>query len=154
MRKFLLFCLILIGVLGVSELYMAIDADAQQRTRCRTTNRAKLWVSLRNNGTLGHSLDGGSIFGAEVGMSYPGRWTSTYASGIVGRVNRQDNSRGNGVWVMARTNDGRKFVSQGGPRQPSADIFPIQHNPRNNVESIASIWRSVWRAGSPSATRS
>ena len=147
MRKFLLFCLILIGVLGVSELYMAIDADAQQRTRRRTTNRAKLWVSLRNNGTLGHSLDGGNIFGAEVGMAYPGRWTSTYRSGIVNRVNRQDNSRGNGVWVMARTDDGRKFVSQGGPRQPSADIFPVQHNPRNNVESIAPIWRSVWRDG-------
>ena len=147
MRKFLLFCLILIGVLGVSELYMAIEADAQQRTRRRTTNRAKLWLSMRNNGTLGHSLDGGNIFGPEVGMAYPGQWTSTYASGIVGRVNRQDNSRGNGVWVMARTDDGRKFVSQGGPRQPSADIFPIQHNPRNNVESIAAIWRSVWRSG-------
>ncbi len=147
MRKFLFFCLILIGVLGVSELYMVIDADAQQRTRRRTTNRAKLWVSLRNNGTLGHSLDGGSTFGVEVGMSYPGRWTSTYRAGIVNRVNRPDNSRGNGVWVMARTDDGRKYVSQGGPRQPSADIFPIQHNPRNNVESIAPIWRSVWRAG-------
>ncbi|MDE2700000.1 MAG: hypothetical protein OXI23_14100, partial [Gemmatimonadota bacterium] len=132
---------------GASELYMLIDAEAQQRTRRRTTNRGKLWLSMRNNGTLGHSLDGGSTFGVEVGMSYPGRWVSTYRAGIVNRVNRPDNSRGNGMWVMARTDDGRKFVSQGGPRQPSADIFPIQHNPRNNVEGIASIWRSVWRSG-------
>ncbi len=132
---------------GASELYMLIDAEAQQRTRRRTTNRSRLWLSMRNNGTLGHSLDGGSTFGVEVGMSYPGRWTSTYRAGIVNRVNRPDNSRGNGVWVMARTADGRKFVSQGGPRQPSADIFPIQHNPRNNVESIAAMWRSVWRGG-------
>ena len=132
---------------GASELYIVIDADAQQRTRRRTTNRSKLWLSMRNNGTLGHSLDGGSTFGVEVGMSYPGRWISTYRAGLVNRVNRPDNSRGNGMWVMARTDDGRKFVSQGGPRQPSADIFPIQHNPRNNIESIASIWRSVWRGG-------
>ena len=132
---------------GASELYLLIDAEAQQRTRRRTTNRSRLWLSMRNNGTLGHSLDGGSTFGVEVGMSYPGRWTSTYRAGIVNRVNRPDNSRGNGVWVMARTDDGRKFVSQGGPRQPSADIFPIQHNPRNNVESIAAMWRSVWRGG-------
>ncbi len=146
-KKFTRVLLAFVVLWGASELYMVIDADAQQRTRRRTTNRGKLWLSMRNNGTLGHSLDGGNIFGPEVGMAYPGRWTSTYRSGIVNRFNRQDNSRGNGVWVMARTDDGRKYVSQGGPRQPSADIFPIQHNPRNNVESIAAIWRSVWRAG-------
>ena len=146
-KRFTRVLLAFVVLWGASELWTIIDADAQQRTRRRTTNRAKLWLSMRNNGTLGHSLDGGSTFGVEVGMSYPGRWTSTYRAGIVNRVNRPDNSRGNGVWVMARTDDGRKFVSQGGPRQPSADVFPIQHNPRNNVESIASIWRSVWRSG-------
>ena len=146
-KRFTQVLLAFVVLWGASELYMVIDADAQQRTRRRTSNRAKLWLSMRNNGTLGHSLDGGSTFGVEVGMNYPGRWTSTYRSGIVNRFNRQDNSRGNGVWVMARTDDGRKFVSQGGPRQPSADIFPIQHNPRNNIESIASTWRSVWRGG-------
>ena len=146
-KKFTRVLLAFVVLWGASELYMLIDAEAQQRTRRRTTNRGKLWLSMRNNGTLGHSLDGGDIFGPEVGMSYPGRWTSTYRSGIVNRFNRQDNSRGNGVWVMARTDDGRKYVSQGGPRQPSADVFPIQHNPRNNVESIAAIWRSVWRSG-------
>lgn len=146
-KRFTRVLLAFVVLWGASELYMVIDVEAQQRTRRRTTNRGKLWLSMRNNGTLGHSLDGGDIFGPEVGMAYPGRWTSTYRSGIVNRFNRQDNSRGNGVWVMARTNDGRKYVSQGGPRQPSADVFPIQHNPRNNVESIAPIWRSVWRAG-------
>ena len=133
---------------GASELYLAIqEADAQQRTRRRTTNRSRLWLSMRNNGTLGHTFDGARVFGPEVGMSYPGRWTSTYRSGIVNRFNRQDNSRGNGVWVMARSDDGRKYVSQGGPRKPSADVFPIQHNPRNNVEGIGPIWRSVYRSG-------
>lgn len=146
-KRFVRVLLAFVVLWGASELWNAIDVDAQQRTRRRTTNRAKLWLSMRNNGTLGHSLDGGDIFGPEVGMSYPGRWTSTYRSGIVNRVNRQDNSRGNGMWVMARTDDGRKFVSLGGPRKPSADIFPIQHHPRNNVESIGPIWRSVWRSG-------
>ena len=146
-KKFTRVLLAFVVLWGASELYMVIDADAQQRTRRRTTARGKIWLSMRNNGTLGHSLDGGDTFGPEVGMSYPARWQSTYRSGIVNRFNRQDCSRGNGMWVMARTDDGRKFVSQGGPRQPSADVFPIQHNPRNNVESIAPIWRSVWRSG-------
>ena len=146
-RRFTRVLLAFVVLWGASELWTVIDADAQQRTRRRTSNRGRLWLSQRNNGTLGHSLDGGDVFGPEVGMAYPGRWTSTYRSGIVNRFNRQDNSRGNGVWVMARTDDGQRFVSQGGPRKPSADIFPIQHNPRNNVEGLGPLWRSVWRSG-------
>ena len=84
-KRFVRVLLAFVVLWGASELWNAIDVDAQQRTRRRTTNRAKLWLSMRNNGTLGHSLDGGDIFGPEVGMSYPGRWTSTYRSGIVNR---------------------------------------------------------------------
>ena len=80
-KRFTRVLLAFVVLWGASELWTIIDADAQQRTRRRTTNRAKLWLSMRNNGTLGHSLDGGSTFGVEVGMSYPGRWTSNLSGG-------------------------------------------------------------------------
>ena len=130
-----------------SELWTVIDADAQQRTRRQTTNRGRLWMSYRNNGTAGHSLDGGNIFGPEVGGAYPGQWTATVSAGIVNRERRNDLSRGNGIWVMARSDDGQRFVSAGGPRKPSTDIFPVQHNPLNSAEGAMALWRSVWRDG-------
>jgi hypothetical protein len=128
---------IVVLLLAAPGMVQAIDDTAAPKQ----IDRARLSHSFRNTGTQGGLYDPGSqAYGgrASGSMHYPFVFTGDQDRGF-GRDLDSDNSRGEGVWMLAKDASGRVRITASGPVFITEDVEAIvpELTPGGNLKMIS-----------------
>ena len=141
-------------IILLTPIILLAQADMIDGYSPRNLTRGKMWSTYRNNGLDGGGNRSESRNHSQESLTYPGNMSRVGPDFVeyfldieayinndpnvieVARATIPQNSKGQGVWILAIDETGDTLVSYSGPRNVTHDVEPAPYDIRNAPESV------------------